>query len=475
MKTWAVLCPVIALLSGCMLGPDYKRPAYPIPPAYRGESGSAVLQESPSFGDKKWFELFRDEKLQELISTALKENYNIQIAAQRVLEARTQVTIVRADLFPTLDGSFSGQVQRVTQNGPIRNPPGTDLEQQTHTLALDLAWEVDLWGRIRRATEAARAQLLASEENRRFVIQSLVTDLATAYFQLLELDLELTISDQTLTSREESLRLVKARQESGADTMLAVRQAESLVLGAATAKTEIQRLIEQQENLISSLLGRNPGPIPRGCMLTEQKLEIDIPAGLPSDLLERRPDIRATEEQLVAANADIGAAKALFFPRIALTGSIGRQSELLQDLFTSGTGIWSAAYALAQPIFNAGRISANVKATEARQQQALLQYLKNIQQAFREVADALVAYRKFTEFCAQQALLVEALADQSRLAKLRYVGGATSYLDVLEADRQYFVAQITYARVRLNQILAVVSLYRALGGGWQNAEMMVRQ
>ncbi|MHC1742804.1 MAG: efflux transporter outer membrane subunit [Syntrophobacteraceae bacterium] len=463
---------LVALVSGCMLGPDYKRPVYPVPAAYRGVSSESGSESTLSFGDKKWFDLFRDEKLQELIVAALQENYNVQIAAQRVIEARSQVTIARADLFPSIDGSFGGQVERISQQGFASRLTGGDLEQQAHEVSLNLSWELDLWGRIRRSTEAARAQLLASEENRKFVIQTLVTDLTTAYFQLLELDLEHTIAEKTLASREDSLRLVKTRQERGADTMLAVRQAESLLLSSSTTKVDIERLIEQKENQISSLLGRNPGPIPRGSLLEEQDLQIDIPAGLPSDLIERRPDIRATEEALVAANANIGVARALFFPRISLTGSLGRQSEFLGELLSSGTGIWSAAYALAQPIFNAGRIQANVKATEARQQQALLQYLQSIQQAFREVADALVAYRKFTEFCVQQRLLTTALADQTRLAKFRYEGGATSYLDVLDAERQYFDAQIQYARAELNQILSVVALYKALGGGWQNAEMM---
>lgn len=474
-RTFSGVFALIALLTGCMLGPDYKRPDYPIPSTFRGEPAPAPSRSvSLTLGDMAWFDIFRDETLQQLIEAALQANYNVQIAAQRVLEARSQVTIVRSDLFPTVDGSFGGQVERISQRAPLRAPRGNDLEQQVATLSLNLSWELDLWGRIRRATEAARAQLLASEANRLFVIESLVTDLATAYFELLELDLEHAIAARTLKSREDSLRLVQARRESGADTMLAVRQAESLVLGAATVKVDVERLIEQKENQISSLLGRNPGPVPRGRPLDGQDFELDIPAGLPSGLLERRPDLRAAEEQLVAANADIGAAKALFFPRIALTGSLGRQSEFLGDLLSSGTGIWSAAYAMAQPIFNAGRVQANVKAAEARQQQALLQYLQSIQQAFREVADALVAYRKFTEFVEQQRLLTEASADQRRLATLRYVGGATSYLDVLESERQYFVAEIQLARAQQNRILAFIAVYKALGGGWQHADEPAR-
>ncbi len=475
MRVFSGPLSLIVLLTGCMLGPDFKRPELPIPPVFRGAPATpSPLHESPSFGDLAWFEIFRDETLQQLIEAALQANHSIQIAAQRVLEARSQLTIVRSDLFPTLDGGFTGRVERISQKGSIRSPRGTDLEQRVTTLSLDLSWELDFWGRIRRATESAQAQLLASEVSRLLVIQTLVTDLAAAYFELLELDLEHEIADKTLRSRRESLRLVQTRHENGADTLLAVRQAESLVLGAATVKVDVERLIEQKENQISTLLARDPGPVSRGRPLSDQGLEFDIPPGLPSDLLERRPDLRAAEERLVAANADIGIAKALFFPRIALTGTLGRQSEFLGELLSSGTGIWSAAYALTQPIFNAGRIQAGVLAAEARQQQALLEYLQRVQQAFREVADALTAVRKFTEFVEQQRLLTETSADQRRLAHARYVGGATSYLDVLESERQYFGAQIQLARAQLNRMLALVALYKALGGGWQEATLTAR-
>jgi multidrug efflux system outer membrane protein len=346
-------------------------------------------------------------------------------------------------------------------------PISCDLAERSATqIAGDLTWEIDLFGRIRRATEASIADFFASEENRNLVMQLLVTNLARSYIELMELDLELSISQNTLKSRQDSYRLVKIRQEGGVDTMLAVRQAEGLVYGASQTIPNVQRLIEQKENEISTLLGRNPGKIDRS-ELDKQNLAVTIPPGLPSSLLERRPDIRAAEEQLIAANARIGEAKALLFPQIILTAAAGYQSVALSSLIAPASSFWTVVPALTQPTFTAGRLRANVKATEARQQQALLAYQQTIQQAFREVSDALIGYRKLKESRLEQEKLVATLTDQTRLARMRYRGGVTSYLEVLDSERQLFEAELNLARAQGNETLAVIALYRALGGGWQ--------
>lgn len=330
-----------------------------------------------------------------------------------------------------------------------------------------LSFEVDIWGRLRRATEAARADLLATEENRKAVITTLVSDVASAYFNLLELDMELEIDKRTLVTREESLRLINMRQEGGVATMLEVRQAEQLVYSAAQTIPDTERRIEQMENQISLLLGKNPGAVTRGRRLTEQEQPPSVPPGLPSSLLERRPDIRAAEQNLVAANAIIGVAKAAYFPRISLTGLLGFESNQLSSLFTGPTRTWQFVPQVTQPIFTAGRIKSSVRLARAQQQMALVQYERAIQTAFREVSDALVQYRKVKEIRAQQELLVSTLQDRSRLAYLRYRGGVDTLLNALDADRDLFSAELSLAQTRRNELLVLVQLYKALGGGWE--------
>jgi multidrug efflux system outer membrane protein len=332
---------------------------------------------------------------------------------------------------------------------------------------LSLFWELDFWGKFRRATESARATLLATEWAQKAVIWSLVSNVASAYFQLQELDLELEISRRTLSSRKESLRLVEIRERGGTTSMMDVRQSEELVYGAAAAIPDTERRIEQQENFLSILLGRNPGPVTRGKSLVETPILPTVPAGLPSSILERRPDIQSAEQQLVAANALIGVAKAAYFPQIALTATGGFQSPALTNLFTGPAGLWSFGLQLIQPIFTAGKIRSGVKLSEAQQQQAVLVYQQSIQEAFREVSDSLVAYRKNQEFRVQQGLLTESAEDAVRLSYVRYQGGVTSYLEVLDSDTRYFNAAIQLAQAQLNERLALVQLYNALGGGWQ--------
>ncbi|AEB10207.1 efflux transporter outer membrane subunit [Desulfobacca acetoxidans] len=457
------------LVCGCTLGPDYQRPGYPVPPTFRGAGPDLSKQPAEvSFGDLKWFEVFKDQKLQELIHIALQENYDVQIAAQRVMAAREQVTIQRSYLFPTLNTNGQLESLRTSERGFSVLAP--QQERMAGLIFGDLSWELDFFGRIRRATEAARAEFYASEENRKFVIQTLVTDLARAYIELRALDQQLDISNRTVKVREESLKLVKARFDYGWDSQTPVLMTENLVYGARAVVPDLQRAIEQQENRITTLLGRNPGPVSRGKPLLKQKLSVTIPPGMTSALLERRPDVRFAEESLVAANARIGEAKALLFPNIRITGVAGWESAALKSLFSAHASFWDViSPGITQPIFNAGRLRANVRATEALQQEALLNYKKSIQQAFREVSDALVGVRRLREVRLEAEKQVQALTKQTDLANQRYFGGVTPYLEVLDSDRQLFEAELRLTQVQANELLAVIALYRALGGGWQTA------
>jgi multidrug efflux system outer membrane protein len=422
----------------------------------------ATQPAAESLGDQKWWEVFQDRQLQDLIHTALQQNYDVRIAATRILEAQAQVGITRADQLP----SVSAGAQAVNERS-ARGKQFPQFETSTNQVDLSLAWELDFWGKYRRATESARANLLATEWAREAVISTLVSDVAAAYFQLRELDLELEISRRTLISREDSLRLTQMLANGGATSMLDVRQAEQLVFTAAGTIPDLERRIEQQENFISTLLGNNPGAIARGTKLIDQPHAPEIPAGLPSSLLERRPDIRQAEAQLIAANAQIGVAKAAYFPQISLTASSGFQSSALTSLFTGPAGLWNFGGSLTQPIFAGGRIRSNVKFTEARQQEAALVYQQTIQQAFRGVSDSLVEYRKDREFREQQGQLVFSAQDAARLSETRYRGGATSYLEVLTNETNYFNAELGLAQAQLNELLGLVRIYRNLGGGWQ--------
>jgi len=451
------------LISGCAVGPNYKRPSVNVPGTYRGATPQEAQQPAAeSLGDQKWWEVFQDKQLQDLIHTALRQNYDVRIAATRILEAQAQVGITRADQLPTINAGAEAVNQR-----SARTKFFPAFETSANQVDLSLAWELDFWGKYRRATESARANLLATEWAREAVISTLVSDVAAAYFQLRELDLQLEISRRTLASRQDSLQLTRLLANGGATSMLDVRQAEQLVFTAAETIPDLERRIEQQENFISTLLGNNPGPIARGARLTEQPHAPEIPAGLPSSLLERRPDIRQAEARLIAANAQIGVAKAAYFPQITLTASGGYQSSALTSLFTGPAGLWSFGGSLVQPLFAGGRIRSNVKFTEARQQEAGLVYQQTIQQAFRGVSDALVEYRKDREFREQQEQLAFSAEDAARLSETRYRGGATSYLEVLTNETNYFDAELGRAQAQLNELLGLVRIYRNLGGGWQ--------
>jgi multidrug efflux system outer membrane protein len=453
------------LAMGCTLGPDYQRPVTPLPEEFRGPLPGLVCDaQGRTFGDLRWFELLQDPDLQSLIRTALKENHDVRIAAQRILEYQARLTGTRSSLFPSLQAGGKYMDTRTSEEGLSSPPPGM-AERSAYQVSADLTWEIDFFGRVQRAAEASVAEFFAAEENRKLILQTLVTGLARAYIELLAFDLELDIARRTVLSRLESCRLVRIRQEGGVDSLLALRQAEGLVHGASMTIPELERQVEQKENEIMALLGGYPGPVRRGKLL-EQHLKVEIPPGLPSSLLERRPDIRSAEEQLIAANAKIGEAKAQLFPRIALTATGGYESRSFSELIDPASRFWTLVPSLTQPFFTAGRLMANVEAAEARKEQALLTYQKTVQQAFREVADTLVGYRKLREKRQAQERLVNTLTDQARLARRRYHGGVSSYLEVLDSERQLFDAELILAQDRGKEILSVIALYRALGGGW---------
>ena len=454
---------LLIMSAGCAVGPNYKRPAVPAPPEYRGlPPDQAGKADAASFGDQKWWDAFQDDTLRTLIQTALTQNYDVRIAAARILEARAQLGITRADQFPSVAATASSVNERLAQSARIPS-----IETSANHLSLSAAWELDFWGRYRRATESARASLLAQEWAQRAVISSLVSDVASAYFQLRELDLELEISRQTLGSRKDSLRLTQLLADHGSTSLLDVRQAEQLVFTAGAAIPDLEQRIEQQENFISILLGQNPQSIARGKRLLDQPHPLEVPAGLPSSLLERRPDIRQAEQQLIAANAQIGVAKAAYFPQISLTTTGGYQSSALTGLFSGPAGLWTVGGSAVQPVFEGGRIRNRVRFAEAQTQEATLFYQRTAQQAFRDVSDALIAYRKSQEFRNQQEQLTHAAEDAKNLSNMRYKGGATSYLEVLDSDTRYFSAQLTLTQAQLRELESLVQIYRALGGGWQ--------
>jgi len=463
-SSYSFLTLILGLfLAGCTVGPRYQRPVIDVPQAYRGPMEEAAQPAPESLGDARWWTVFQDPQLQELIRVALQQNFDVRIAATRVLQAQAQLGITRADQFPSVNAGANYTAQRLAKTSSVLPA----FETNTGELDLSVLWNLDFWGKYRKATEAARANLLASEWGRRAVLDSVISDVATAYFQLRALDLQLVISKDTLESRQDSLRLTQVLARNGSSSDLDVRQAEQLVYTASETIPDLERQIQQQENLISILLGRNPGPIARGLQITEEPKPLSVPPGLPSALLERRPDIREAEENLVAANAEIGVAKAAYFPSISLTGTAGFQSDALSRLFTGPASLWTAGPSLTQPIFEGGRLRSTVRLTEAQKKQELLTYESTIQEAFREVSDSLIAYQKDREFREQQNLLTTAAQGAARLSDIRYRGGTASYLEVLTNDTNYFSAELNLVQAQLNERLALVQLYQALGGGWQ--------
>lgn len=455
----------LAALAGCAVGPNYKRPAVPIPDQFRS---SETTPAQPSVADTKWFDLFQDDTLKQLVTAALAQNFDLAIASQRVLEARAQLGITRANEFPNVNLQAQYAGTQTSSVGSFPLPAGETLNAVTYTQAgLGLSWELDLWGRLRRLTESARAQYLASEEARRGVMVSLVGDVMTSYFVLRERDLEFDIATQTRGIAQDGLRLVELRHQRGAATGLDVSQAQQFLYTATSQIASTRRDIEQQEDALRLLLGETPGDVARGKKLEDFTTPAQVPAGLPSSLLQRRPDIRQAEQNLISANAQIGAARALYFPQISLTGFLGGQSRALTGLLTGPARLWTFGPSATLPIFNAGQIRNTVRLTEAQKQEMVINYQRTIYTAFREVSDSLIGYQRTREQRAQEELLVGALNESTRLSNLRYRGGLDSYLQVLDSERNLFQGQLALAQLRLQEMLSYVNLYRALGGAWQ--------
>jgi multidrug efflux system outer membrane protein len=457
-----LLLAIAVLLSGCAVGPNYKRPTVNVPTDYR-DSMAAQTAAAPSLGNENWWQVYQDPVLADLIHTALQQNYDVRIAAARVLEAQAQLGITRANQFPSasVGADIFSQQNAKTSN---QFPP---YQVNAGQLNLSVIWNLDFWGKYRRQTEAARAQMLASEWGQRAVISSLVANVATAYFQLRALDSEIEISKRTLGSRQQSLQLTKVLETQGSASDLDVSQSEQLVYTASESIPDLERQIRQQENLLSILLGENPGSISRGQALTEQPVPEAVPAGLPSELLERRPDVRQAEEIIVAANAQIGVAKASFFPSISLTGTGGLESNALNRFINAPSQTWFGALSVAQPVFQGGALRSGLRLSRAQYQEAVLAYQQTVQISLEQVSNALIAYQKDRDFRGQQELLTQAAQRSDQLSLVLYHHGGASYLQVLTNETNYFSAELNLVQAQLNERLALVQLYQALGGGWQ--------
>ena len=457
-----------ALLSSCTVGPDYRRPPVETPPAYRFSQATAQ-----AVADTGWWQGFHDPVLSSLVDEALRNNLDVQIAAARVDAFLGAYVTTRSALFPQVAISPAFPVQAARQRGsristPQVVPGSVTTEYSTYQAGLTASWEIDLWGKVRRRTEAARADVWANEEARRGIVLSVAANAAAGYVALRDLDRRLQIAHETERSRFDSLELFRKRFAGGVISQLELAQVTSEYEAAVAAIPNYEAQIARQETALSLLLGRNPGAIARGKAIDELT-PIPIPAGLPSELLDRRPDVREAEQQLISANAQIGAAKALYFPSISLTGAFGAVSTALGDLFTGPARTWSFAAGLTAPIFNAGAIAGQVQQAEAGQRLALANYDKTVQAAFGDVEDALIVTQKSREILAAQQRQVTALADYRRLARLRYDNGYTSYIEVLDAERSLFEAQIAYTQQQDVVLTSLIGIYKAMGGGWVDA------
>jgi multidrug efflux system outer membrane protein len=452
-RSIVLLCMAAAFMAGCKVGPNYSRPQVPAPPQFR----AGEQPPSPdSLGNVKWFDLFQDEVLRGLIKEALAANYDIRIAAQRVVQAQGQYTATRSLIYPTLNAQ--GVANRNGWTSPTLSTAGGFLAA---------AWELDFWGKYRRASEAAKADMLALEENQKLVMQTLVAQVAASYFDLREYDAELEYVIESIKTRVESVKLVTARAEGGVGSLLEVDQAKTLVAAAQAAQALLEKAREQTENLISFLTAKPPAAVARGLSLTQQPQPPQVPAGLPSALLDRRPDLRAAEQSLIAANARVGVAKAAFFPTITITAAGGGgTADLLNVINRTGMAYTMGGF-VDLPIFDAGRRRGNYKTAQAQHEELLINYQRSINDAFREVSDALIGYQKSKEYTASQSLLADTLRDQSRLANIRYVGGVSSYLEVLDTERQRLTAEQDLAKAQRDVLVSLVQLYKSLGGGWQ--------
>jgi multidrug efflux system outer membrane protein len=463
LATTIPLLAAVAFAAGCAVGPNYHRPAVETPATFRDVDGSQPVDaQTASYADLPWWQVFRDPQLQELIRTALKQNYDLRIATERINAARAEVVVTRSSLFPQVSG-----------NGDFTGGKEHNFQTKFNflTLTADAAFQIDFFGKLRRATEASRAQLLATEDAKQTVALTLVSDLAGDYFNLLQLDLALQITRDTVASQQDSVKLTNLRLTHGVATKLDVLQAQQTLDTANAQIPDLERQIAQEEDAISILLGDYPHPITRGLSLVGQALPPEVPPGLPSSLIERRPDIRESEQNLVAANAEIGVAKAEFFPQVSLTGSGGGafgRSSAFSDLMSSQLGIWSYGAQVSQPIFTGGALRGNLRLAKSQDRQALLSYQQTIQRAFGDVSDALIGYQKLHEVRLRDQDTVADLQESVRLSNLRYSGGTTTYLEVLDGQRALFAAELELAQARGAEFLSLVQLYRALGGGWQD-------
>ncbi len=461
-----ILCGVmLALLTGCVtVGPDYKRPAIDTPAAWRVEE-----KEARDLVNTAWWQQFNDPVLNGLVRMALDENKDLLIATARIEEFFGRYFSTRGDQFPSAGGSADAFRQRLSEKGLTRID-GKDNPYNQYEAFLNAGWEIDFWGKFRRATEAARAELLATEEARRTVVLTLVSAVAASYVDIRALDKQLEITQRTADSRKDTLDLFQLRFQNGIISEVDLSQAESEYEDALARIPDIERAIGQTENALSVLLGRNPGAVPRGLTIDELVLPA-VPAGVPSDLLDRRPDIRRAEQSLIAANARIGVAKSLYFPTISLTGAFGTVSTDLSNLFTAASRTWNFGVPLSVPLFTAGRIGGEVKAAEAGQQLAVYSYQQAIQNAFREVEDALVDRGKSGQRLEALNRQLKALRNYARLARMRYDEGYTSYLEVLDADRSLFNVELSQTTGQNVLFRSLINIYKAMGGGWiENAE-----
>ncbi|HXW90715.1 MAG TPA: efflux transporter outer membrane subunit [Terriglobales bacterium] len=453
---------LFGLLWGCTLGPNYHRPAVQTPNSFRDLANNPQLQaQTASYADLPWWQVFQDPQLQQLIRTALQQNYDLQLATERINAARAELAVTRSSLFPQISGNanFGGGKENVEQS-----------RYNFLILTADAAFQLDFFGRLRRANEAARAQMLATEEARHVVALTLVSDVASNYFTLLQLDLQLAITRETVTTQTDSVKLTQLRLDHGVATKLDVLQAQQVLDTANAQIPDLERQIAQEEDAISILLGNYPQGIARGIPLVEQTLPPEVPAGVPSSIIERRPDIREAEQTLIAANADVGVAKAQFFPQISLTGGAGGsfgRSSAFSSLMKTQLGIWSYGAQVSQPIFTGGALKGNLHLAESQHQQVLIGYRESIQQAFGEVSDALIGYEKLRQVRTRQQDTVADLQETVRISTLRYTGGTTTYLEVLDGQRSLYGAELTLAAARGDEYRSLVQLYKALGGGWQ--------
>ncbi len=459
---WLSVASLSILLTGCAVGPNYRRPSVQTPSSFRDLADNPQLQaQSASYADLPWWQVFQDPRLQDLIRTALKQNYDLQLATERINAARAQLAITRSSLFPQIGGNanFSGGKENTEQS-----------RYNFLTLTADAAFQLDFFGKLRRANEAARAQLLATEDARQVVVLTLVSDVASDYFTMLQLDLQLAITRETIQTQTDSVKLTQLRLDHGVATKLDVLQAQQVLDTANSQIPDLERQIGLEEDALSILLGNYPQDIARGIPLVDQKLPPEVPPGVPSSILERRPDIREAEQILIAANADIGVAKAQFFPQISLTGSgggsFGRDS-LFSSHNTTQLGIYSYGAQVSQPLFTGGALKGNLHLAESQHEQALIAYREAIQHAFGDVSDALIGYDKLHQVRARQQDTVADLQETVRISTLRYKGGTTTYLEVLDGQRSLFGAELTLAAARGDEYRSLVQLYKALGGGWQ--------